>query len=63
MIIWARLGVGYVVTVEAQLQSEVLALVQGVLGALEIHMPQLQVIGRQYGLDLCILLNGFELLL
>jgi hypothetical protein len=37
----------YVVVIEPELEREVLTLVQCALGALELHMPHRQVVGRQ----------------
>ena len=49
--------------IETQLQPEAFALVQGVFGSLEIHVPELEVVGGKDRFDFWVFLDGFELLL
>jgi hypothetical protein len=54
----------YVVVVEAELKGEVFAFVECALGALELHVPEGEVVGGQGYFHVCVgFLDRFELLL
>ena len=63
VIQWAELRKLYVVLIETKLQSKIFSIVKSIFGALEVNMPELEVVGGERCLDFRIFLDGLELFL
>ena len=40
--------ISYIVLIELELEAEIFAIIQGILGTLEIDMPEFEIIGGEY---------------